>query len=620
MGGKRVSLEDRIRKALAKKPSALKISPQQLIVSNNKIIGGKTPPSRVIMPNRKRKQPHTIPNIEPVKIAKKILVTGGVGDFFAIESMMSNDQKEALEAVYYATRSQKIIQSLLENHPSFPNLKTHEIVYDDWSSRFCFINILEVRASISNPKILDNVDDWSISRIFSLFHSKYLKYEICSFLSHTFAKVDRFNLPPTYITIAPYSINDKRNPRDFNEQDWKSLTDALIKNNLIGVVLNIGEDPVPNHPNIINLSNQTSIQESIEILRGSIGFVGIDSCLSVIASKMFNENNIFIKSANQWINQHLSAYYSPRSNLQITHDKINNKCLDDWVIPTLARPKSLACKGGEITINVVQGIGDIFWVYQKFSPYFNKINFNVLAIFDNVIQKRAEEFLTLLPKTGELNYNLVSSAEYDAVAKTRYYAKNYLTSDKTIIFACNRLLEEGKNLFDIDIDLSVETDVKIKEECFDLPYEEYCILYVSGNKPPYAWGEKQWCNLITSLNLTQNLPIVLIGAEYDSPVLERIYNHLQEIKVNSTLLINMPFANIVYLIKNSKFFIGYQSGLNILADNFDIPQIMLYFPELHLMLNTWAKTKNINSKKFNAFTFDQTIEEISEQINNHLII
>jgi hypothetical protein len=62
---------------------------------------------------------------------------------------------------------------------------------------------------------------------------------------------------------------------------------------------------------------------------------------------------------------------------------------------------------------------------------------------------------------------------------------------------------------------------------------------------------------------------------------------------------------VVDILQRSEFFIGYQSGLNILADNLDTPQMMLYFDNLKPMLYTWCKKENIKTKFF-ATVFSQT--------------
>lgn len=73
-----------------------------------------------------------------------------------------------------------------------------------------------------------------------------------------------------------------------------------------------------------------------------------------------------------------------------------------------------------ITIKTVQGVGDVFWVYQKLSPYFDKINFIICVInLDCPVQKRVLPFLKLLPKVDNFKLELVTSEYYDSLAKQK---------------------------------------------------------------------------------------------------------------------------------------------------------------------------------------------------------
>lgn len=73
-------------------------------------------------------------------------------------------------------------------------------------------------------------------------------------------------------------------------------------------------------------------------------------------------------------------------------------------------------------------------------------------------------------------------------------------------------------------------------------------------------------------------------------------------------LIEYPFENIIYVIKNAQYFVGYQSGLSILADNYNIPQTMLYFNFLGDVMYSWPKNENIKNNIYNSFKFEDNID------------
>ena len=64
-------------------------------------------------------------------------------------------------------------------------------------------------------------------------------------------------------------------------------------------------------------------------------------------------------------------------------------------VPFIENPIS----NSEITIQVCQGIGDIFWVYQKFAPYFDKINFRCLNYSRQRNRNKIIELAHLLPQS-----------------------------------------------------------------------------------------------------------------------------------------------------------------------------------------------------------------------------
>lgn len=278
----------------------------------------------------------------------------------------------------------------------------------------------------------------------------------------------------------------------------------------------------------------------------------------------------------------------------------------------------------DITLNVPQGIGDIFWIYQKFAPYFDVINFNILIIESSAVQKRARNFLELLPKCGSVNFKLVSPNEYtkNVLSKPKLSSiiVRYSQTNKEFNYCCNTWLESGIRLEDIDKQFPIETNVDIRSESCMLPHEKYIILYVCGHKSKLVWTDDNWIDFMKMLYEKHeiNLPVYVIGASYDKDMVLNIHNKLIQNNFTSHHYVDFPISNIIHMIRNAELFIGYQSGLNIIADNFDTPQIMLYYDSLKAMTDTWVKPQNIESKIFKAFYFSQPPKEIIENLKNNL--
>lgn len=282
-------------------------------------------------------------------------------------------------------------------------------------------------------------------------------------------------------------------------------------------------------------------------------------------------------------------------------------------------------KGPHLWVQVAQGLGDIFWVYQKLSPYFEKINFNISVIGKDSIQKRSEDWLRLLPKCGKVNLKIVTSENYDRMISGRYKVQDVINrfnaGEREIEYCCNRPLEEGVRLEDID-PLPPEWGVPLVYPALPVPFREYVTLYVSGTtKSPIAardygiWSVDQWVELLNLVYKKKNLslPVVLIGAEFDRDTTEEVQKKLTAQGYEVTSCIGKKPERVCNILKRSEFFIGYQSGLNIIADNLKVPQIMVYFPKLYKMLNTWCRKEHIGTI-FHAGIFSEGPAGIAERL------
>jgi hypothetical protein len=252
---------------------------------------------------------------------KAILLTGGVGDIITVEYLMTDEERESISCICYATRAMHTCQELFNSVPTFPNLKSQVTLWKDFKRLFGFHDkesLIERLQSYKKEDLqmkigeLENlVDDYSISRIFYQNRS----YTYSSFIRYKIAEINKFQLPEKYYCICPYSINDKRDSRrDYDEKDWKNTLTILKNLNIKGVVLNQGKDIIPQDESLINLSNQTNIKEAIEITKRCSGYIGIDSALSVIATKVCVAENLIIKSLNAHLYRWAHLYYHPHLN------------------------------------------------------------------------------------------------------------------------------------------------------------------------------------------------------------------------------------------------------------------------------------------------------------------
>lgn len=277
-----------------------------------------------------------------------------------------------------------------------------------------------------------------------------------------------------------------------------------------------------------------------------------------------------------------------------------------------------------ITVQVAQGLGDIFWVYQKLAPYFDRINFRICVATADPVSCRSAGWLKLLPKVGYVDIKTYIGDEYDRMASGKFYVndivKQWDSGIKEVKYCCNKFLEDGIRIDEID-EYRVETDVPIRIQTFDIGFDEFITLYVSGgSKTAYTaslgvWTTDNWLQLIDSIYKKFNidLPIVQIGANFDLDVMNEIENKLNSKNIPSKKYVQQSPDKVCYILEKTKLFLGYQSGLNVIADNLDTKQIMLYFKHLEKMQYTWCKQKNIKTAFFSDL-FTSTPEQVVNNI------
>jgi len=259
-------------------------------------------------------------------------------------------------------------------------------------------------------------------------------------------------------------------------------------------------------------------------------------------------------------------------------------------------------------LTVPQGIGDIFWIIQKYHHHYDVINLNIAVVKTSEIQLRAVDFVKLFPKVGNVDFEVMSGSDHKKLVQ--YDGKMVQSGN----YGCNMPLERGIRLEDIDPDIEVAWDLELAIGKNPLHIDtDYLVLYVSGhsrNSRKDLWSVDQWIDFICDFYSHKwvDLPLVLLGAEYDRDVLEEIK---AKVPMTTHLAIAFDPAEVLAIIRDALYFIGYQSGLGILADNLDTPQLMMYFEKLSKMMNTWHKPDSVG---FEAATFDMNPKDVLEGI------
>lgn len=264
-----------------------------------------------------------------------------------------------------------------------------------------------------------------------------------------------------------------------------------------------------------------------------------------------------------------------------------------------------------VEIDTIQGLGDFFWAYQKLAPHFDVIDVNILVFNFTLVQVRTIDWLPLFPKVARCSAKQVTKQEYldlfNAKMDLQPLLDKYAAGVKSHKYVVNKWLEHGTRIEEID-NLGVESPVYLKSSDIELPFSEYMILYVSGDtrysRIP-CWSIDQWLTFLTELYKKYKIatPIVIPGAAFDADVISELSERIEnELNVPTCLFVGQKPEHVVHLIKNAKCLFGYQSGLHVLADNFDVPTLKINFDYLEPMIYSWCKKENIG-KTFYADVF-----------------
>lgn len=253
----------------------------------------------------------------------KILFNGGLGDFIVVESFLTDSEKNEVSEIALASRSLTPIKELIENYPIFPNLQKITVFFDNWEKVFSFVDIPHIENL--NKELGLNIDltfiktfiDYNIINIFPQINSGSRQLQNSRLFVQ---KSISIQLPDLFGIINPYSPSDRQNgKRDFTTTEWNNVISNIEKLGHKFYVINTSDDFVPNHLLLVDLSKKTSIIESLEIAKKASYYIGIDSWIPAILSKIMPPENLVIKTTSSHYMQYLNIYLNPIKNYGNVH-------------------------------------------------------------------------------------------------------------------------------------------------------------------------------------------------------------------------------------------------------------------------------------------------------------
>lgn len=242
----------------------------------------------------------------------KALITAGIGDFIAIESVLREDERP--DAIYYATRAEDAIRQLAP--VCFPGLREQVSLFRDftgpYTKRFCFESKEELFQALDLDVDPDLVD-LSTPRIGKEFMAGGRPFRGSSLLARPLADIARFALPARYCLIHPYSANVRTTQRDLIDVEWHYALRFLQDNDLAGVIVNQGHDAPPvRDARLVDLTNRTTLLEALEITKHASAYFGCSSCFSVLAAQVVDLDLCHVKG-HELLRDTWQSFYYPKA-------------------------------------------------------------------------------------------------------------------------------------------------------------------------------------------------------------------------------------------------------------------------------------------------------------------
>lgn len=231
---------------------------------------------------------------------------------------------------------------------------------------------------------------------------------------------------------------------------------------------------------------------------------------------------------------------------------------------------------------------------------------------------------------------LPTGADYDRHWQTRYdmyeSIRRWQQGQTQIDYSCNGPLEHGVRLENIDADFELQETIPIWTEKPNESWTEqpFIVLYASGScsdplvQAQGVWSPSSFARLARIVHrriesvIRKKVTVLIIGAGFDARSADEMYALLTDSKSPVTCVkrIDMPAVNVTWALAHCMFMVGYQSGLSIIADQFDTPQYMVYFERFDRLRNAWPKKRNIEGNIYTSGLFSEAPDAAFNRLNH----
>ena len=248
-------------------------------------------------------------------VPTSLFISGGIGDVLALSCFL--DAPHSVDTVFLATRRSGDVEAFLS---LICGVADHYV--DLWGNdeRFAWYSLDEYVRATSNRQVSSRRQsclDWSIATQFPIVSN--LPFQGMPWqVGHPWSDIHTIGpkLADGYFVFCPFS-EDKRDPsRDLTAAEIAAVTSTARRKGVPLVILNRGEDSIVEGAGIVNLQNQTNLFGAIDVTLGAAGYVGVDSAMSVVASKVLPAERLCVKTVNEHCRRWRHLYFAPHTSFE----------------------------------------------------------------------------------------------------------------------------------------------------------------------------------------------------------------------------------------------------------------------------------------------------------------
>jgi hypothetical protein len=274
-------------------------------------------------------------------------------------------------------------------------------------------------------------------------------------------------------------------------------------------------------------------------------------------------------------------------------------------------------------VAVPSGIGDFSWMWVKLSTI-KDAEFEFFV--PDAWPYRTKQYIDLLPgakgSLGQHNYNDIK------VWEMRHRAPNWEKLVKTydegdfIYLQANEHLGRGLPLVDWMPDLEANFHYFLPETVSRFKLPRHCIgvhfAAIKGIRNWKAWMPETWAEFMTLVSKSfPDVTFVMLGGIWDLDSAQEVKGLLPEYVKYIDLVGKTTISEVIKILRDIEYYIGYSSGLNCMRNVLNKPQTTLWPAHQIELMYSWVDPENIHSRDYMGFTYDAP-DRIFTRVKNKL--